>query len=72
VAAQLFKAADDAGILDSTDFFIVSDHGQVNITRESALNVLLRDNGLIKTDEEGNLMDYTAYAIPAAHRRWFI
>ena len=60
--AQLFKAADDAGILDSTDFFIVSDHGQVNITRESALNVLLRDNGLIKTDEEGNLMDYTAYA----------
>ncbi len=59
---QLMKAADDAGILDKTDFFIVSDHGQMNIRRCVALNVLLAENGLIDVDEEGNIRDWTAFA----------
>lgn len=59
---QLVKAADDAGILDKTDFFIVSDHGQLNIRRNIALNVLLAENGLIDVDEDGKIRDWTAFA----------
>lgn len=59
---QLIKAADDAGILDQTDFFIVSDHGQMNIRRCIALNVLLAENGLIDVAEDGSIRDWTAFA----------
>lgn len=58
---ELIKAADDAGILDATDFFIVSDHGQLNIRRCVALNVLLAENGLIDVDEEGQIRDWRAF-----------
>lgn len=59
---QLMKAADDAGILEQTDFFIVSDHGQMAIHRCVALNVLLAERGLIEVDGEGRIGDYTAFA----------
>lgn len=60
--AQLIKAADDAGILDKTDFFIVSDHGQMAIRRCIALNVLLAEKGLIDVAEDGSIRDWTAFA----------
>ncbi|MDD6033521.1 MAG: alkaline phosphatase family protein [Oscillospiraceae bacterium] len=60
--SQLMKAADDAGILDKTDFFLVSDHGQMNIRRCIALNVLLAEKGLIDVDEAGHIRDWTAFA----------
>lgn len=59
---QLMKAADDAGILDKTDFFLVSDHGQMEIRRSMALNVLLAEKGLIDVDENGEIRDWTAFA----------
>lgn len=59
---QLMKAADDAGILDKTDFFIVSDHGQLAIRRCVALNALLAERGLIDVDESGEIRDWTAFA----------
>lgn len=59
---QLYKATEDAGIAEATDFFIVSDHGQMNISRNIALNVLLKENGLIEVDENGAFINYTAYA----------
>lgn len=58
---QLMKAADDAGILENTDFFLVSDHGQLNIRRCVALNVLLAEKGLIDVDENGEIRDWTAF-----------
>lgn len=60
--AQLMKAADDTGILENTDFFIVSDHGQMNIRRCIALNALLAENGLIDVDESGEIRDWSAFA----------
>jgi predicted AlkP superfamily pyrophosphatase or phosphodiesterase len=60
--AQLMKAADDAGILDQTDFFIVSDHGQMEIRRSVALNVFFAEKGLIDVDEKGEIRDWTAFA----------
>ena len=59
---ELMKACDDAGILDQTDFFIVSDHGQLNIRRCVALNVKLAEAGLIDVDEAGNIRDWRAFA----------
>ena len=60
--SQLMKAADDAGILDQTDFFIVSDHGQIEVRRCIALNALLAQKGLIELDEQGNIVDWKAFA----------
>lgn len=59
---ELLKAADDAGILDATDFFVVSDHGQMNIRRCVALNVKLAENGLIDVDENGEIRDWRAFS----------
>ena len=58
----IIKAAKEAGIYDNTDFFILSDHGQLNITRVIALNVLLARAGLIQTDADGNIVDFTAFS----------
>lgn len=63
----LFRAAEDAGVLDQTGFALVSDHGQLDIRRVVALNVLLADHGFIKTDADGNLLSWTAYCHSAGH-----
>lgn len=60
--SEMFKAAQDAGIYEKTDFFIVSDHGQLGIRRCVALNVLLAEHGLIDVAEDGKIRDYTAFA----------
>lgn len=63
---DILRAAQDAGIYDDTDFFIVSDHGQVNIRRSIALNALLREEGLIEVDADGGFRDYTAFVKSSA------
>ena len=63
---QVYNACEDAGILDDTDFFIVSDHGQMNIVRVIAINALLADAGFITVDENGNWVDYKAFCKSAA------
>lgn len=60
--ATVLKACDEVGITDKTDFFVVSDHGQVNIRRVIALNALLADKGLITIGEDGQVADYIAIA----------
>ena len=60
--ATVLKACDEVGITDKTDFFVVSDHGQVNIRRVIALNALLADKGLLTIGEDGQIADYTAIA----------
>lgn len=57
----LIKAADDAGILENTDFFVVSDHGQMNVRRCVAPNVKLAEAGLIDVDENGEIRDWRAF-----------
>lgn len=56
----IIKATKDAGIYDETDFFIVSDHGQININRVICPNVELARRGLIQVGEQGEVEDYTA------------
>lgn len=58
---QLVDATKQAGVYDITDFFIVSDHGQMNIVRSVKPNVKLADNGFITYDSDGKLTDWKAY-----------
>lgn len=57
----LMDAAKEAGVYESTDFILMSDHGQMNITRVMCLNAKLCEAGFIQTDVHGNFMDWTAY-----------
>lgn len=60
--SELFKAAQDAGIYEQTDFFLVSDHGQLEIQRSVALNALLAEHGLLEVTPDGQIADWTAFA----------
>ena len=59
---MLLDACEEAGVLDQTNFVMVSDHGQVNIRRVVHINVKLADYGLIRLDENGKLVDWDAYS----------
>ena len=58
---DILRAAREAGIYDDTDFFIVSDHGQMDVRRTLALNALFREAGLIEANPDGSFRDYTAF-----------
>ena len=57
----LLDAVDEAGIADETDFVVLSDHGQINITRSISPNVYLVDNGYITLKEDGTIDKWDAY-----------
>ena len=58
---EIIEATKEAGVFENTNFFLVSDHGQLDIVRNIKPNVMFADHGLITTDAEGNLTDWTAY-----------
>ncbi len=59
---EIVEAAIDAGVWENTNFFLVSDHGQRNITRNIRLNRLFLECGLIRRKKSGKL-DYDAYSV---------
>ena len=59
---MIFDACREAGILENTDFVICSDHGQINYSRKMNLNLLFVHEGLIKTDAEGKITQWKAWA----------
>jgi len=63
---QLYNAVDEAGIADETDMVVLSDHGQINVTRVISPNVWLVDNGLIKLNEDGTIKEWDAFAHSAS------
>ncbi len=52
---EVLVAVKEAGLQDSTNVFIVSDHGFLPTERELRPNVLLKSSGLLKADEKGNV-----------------
>ncbi|MBO4322623.1 MAG: alkaline phosphatase family protein, partial [Clostridia bacterium] len=58
---DLMEAAKEAGVFDDTDFFLTSDHGQLEIVRNIKPNVVFADNGLIETNPDGTMKSYKAY-----------
>ncbi len=64
--ADLIKATMDAGIYEDTDFVVTSDHGQINIVRSCAPNVILAENGFIDVDDQGRVTSWRAFCKSAA------
>ena len=58
---MILDAVKEAGIEDTTDIVILSDHGHINITRTISPNVYLADKGYIKTNENGDVTSWDAY-----------
>ncbi len=58
--ADIFQALENAGIRDQTNFFVVSDHGQIDVRGSVLPNVLLRRAGLIDVNPDGSVRDYRA------------
>lgn len=63
---MLLDACEAAGVLDQTNFVMVSDHGQRSIRRVVHINVKLADYGLIRLDENGSLVDWDAFSFSNA------
>ncbi len=57
---ELCRAAILAGVFEETNFALVSDHGQIDIKRVINPNVVFARNGLVRTDEKGNILDWDA------------
>ena len=58
---EIFSAIECAGISEDTDIVVMSDHGQINVSRVIAPNVWLKDKGLIRTNEKGEVTDWDAW-----------
>ncbi|MBI1983343.1 MAG: alkaline phosphatase family protein, partial [Acidobacteria bacterium] len=52
---ELLAGVKDAGLEDSTDVFVVSDHGFLPVERTIQPNVLLAKAGLLETDDQGRV-----------------
>jgi predicted AlkP superfamily pyrophosphatase or phosphodiesterase len=52
---EIVDAVKQAGLTDSTDFFVVSDHGFMSVTRTIHPNVLLAKAGLLTVDAGGHV-----------------
>jgi predicted AlkP superfamily pyrophosphatase or phosphodiesterase len=62
---RIVQATREAGIFDTTTFFIVSDHGFARIDRKFSPNVVLANEGLITLDGSGKATSWKAAAWPA-------
>lgn len=61
---KVVRALKEAGVYENTDIILTSDHGQMNIVRWCHPNVLLTKAGLIKLDENNNVVEKKAYMKP--------
>lgn len=64
--SRIIEATKNAGTFENTNFVILSDHGQLNITRVINPNVLLKEAGFIQVDENDAVVDWQAYCHSAA------
>ncbi|MBO4388937.1 MAG: alkaline phosphatase family protein [Spirochaetales bacterium] len=58
---EIIQAMTDAGVLEDTNFVIVSDHGQMNFSRRVKPNVLFEKKGWIDVDADGKISDWKVY-----------
>ena len=68
--AALIESIRRYGDFDHTNFVVMGDHGQQDITKNLNINVLLRDAGFIKVDENNKLIDYDAYCYSVSLSAW--
>ena len=61
VVGQITDALKRNGLFEKTIINVTADHGHLDIDRVVSINRFLKDEGFIKTDEEGNLISWDAY-----------
>lgn len=59
---MLFDACAEAGVLEETDFAVISDHGQINYKRKMNLNALLKRWGYVETAGDGSFAGSRVWA----------
>jgi len=57
---EIIKAVDEAGLRSRTAFVITGDHGFSRVHALFQPNVVLRDAGLLKTDDKGRIAEWSA------------
>jgi predicted AlkP superfamily pyrophosphatase or phosphodiesterase len=58
---KMIDAVNDAGLKDSTDIVVVSDHGFLPLKQQLQLNFAFKREGLIEVDEKGKVRRWDAY-----------
>ena len=66
----LVEAVKRFGDFENTNFVILGDHDQQDIYKNINFNLLLKENGFIKTDENNKLVDWDAYCHSAVMSAW--
>jgi len=59
---DVIAAMEDAGVYEDTNFIILSDHGQMDMTKYIHLNVLFREAGLLEVAPNGGIYNWKAYS----------
>ncbi len=60
---ELLNALDQAGIREQSTVFIVSDHGFINVDYTLYPNVLLKEHGLLETNDDGEIKNARAQVV---------
>ena len=58
---DVLSAMEDAGVLEQTDFVLLSDHGQMEYDTFIHLNILFKEEGLIQLTPDGKLYEWQAF-----------
>lgn len=66
----LFEAVKRYGNYKDTNFIVLGDHGQSDVEFVLNLNKIFEEHGLISSDGEGNLLDYTAWCHSCGLSAW--
>lgn len=59
--ARIFDALKNQGLEKQTIINVTSDHGHLDIRKVISINRFLRDHGYITIDQQGKLLDWSAY-----------
>lgn len=59
---DVIAAMEEAGVLEQTDFVILSDHGQIAYDKYIQINVLLKEAGFLQIGPDGKIYDWQAFA----------
>lgn len=66
----IIKEIKSHGDFANTNFVVLGDHGQSDISHSLNINVLLRQHGFIKLDSQNQLVDYDAFCHSASLSAW--
>ncbi len=63
---EIITSLKETGIYDDTTFFLLGDHGQMDVKRVFSINRVLKDMGYITTDSAGRIESYRILCHPAS------